>query len=114
MAEDHAILVVMDPARGDEASTLELHGRPHAPDASRRDRKALGVVVEGLSRVGDQNAVSLPSFKVACRPAIGVVLFRVAGFSFAEDDTYQVIRAGGVILVLHLWRDLVVGLGHHV
>ena len=104
MAEYDAGGIVFDPAQGDDAAPLQF-------SRSARDGKALNIEVDGGLGVLQEDALAAPVPKKLRRTGVPVFARMVAGVLFAQDDAHQVLRAGSVVAILHLRRDLVVGLG---
>ena len=104
MAENHAGRVVFDPAQRDDAAPLQFSG-------SAGHCKALHIKVERGLGILQKDALLAPVPKRLRRTGVPVLSGVVAGVLFPQDDAHQVVRAGGVVAVLHLRSDLVVGLG---
>src|SRR6185369_2180023 len=113
VAEDDAFGVIMDPAERDEPAPFQLHVVAGVAQRSSWNGETLRVVIDRCLGVLTQNAFLAPFFQRVSSTAIDVILVVILGFGFAQNDPYQVIRAGGVIGVLHGGCDFVVGLGHH-
>ena len=118
VAVDDLVGVVVEMAEGDEAAALaDFVGVGHGV--------GLGVAVEGglglFARGCSSARQALRVFGGAGVDVVGLLaggeeLLRlgVAGLVFAEDDADEVVGAALVVALLHLGRDLVVGLGDDV
>ena len=104
MAEYDAGGVVFDPSQGDDAAPLQF-------SRSTGDGKALNIEVERGLGVLQEDALPPPVPKKLCRTGVPVFSAVVAGVLFAQDNANQVLWARSIVGVLHLGRDLVVGLG---
>src|SRR5207247_10840109 len=78
-----------------------------------RNGKALRVNVNRGLRVLKKNALPPPVAKELRRARVSVLSGMVSCLLLAQDDANQVIGTRRVITVLHLRRDLVVGLCHY-
>src|SRR5580704_2091013 len=103
MSENHVLGVVLQPAERNKSPALQLL-------ASSGNREMLRVAVDRRLGILKKNPLPPPILKVRCRPSVSVISRAVGRFPLAQNDAHQIMRAGGVVALLHLRRDLVVGL----
>lgn len=73
--------------------------------------ESLKVAVNGGFRVLSENSFSPPVAEGSRGSGVRIIFRTVAGFTLAQNDPDQVIRAGGIVTVLHRRSDLVIRLG---
>src|ERR1039458_8717179 len=105
MAKDDAGGVVFDPPQGDEGSALGYR-------LAAGNLETLGIAIEGRLWILPQNARLAPGLEGRGRPGIDVFGGGIRRQTLAQDDSYEVVRAGLVITCLHCRGDFVVRLGH--
>src|SRR6516162_9434706 len=98
---DRAVGIVLDPAKGDEAAPLELAG-------ASRPLETLGIDVKGGLAVLEKNALATPVGEVSGSARIDICYVGIGGIFLAQNDADEVMRAGGIVGVLHGRGDLVV------
>ncbi len=105
VTKDDSVGIVFHAAQGNESATLQC-GR------GSRSGKALRIDVDRGLGILQKNSLPAPVAEEGRGAAINVVAIGVASLVLAEDQADQVVGAGGVIAILRLRGDLVVGLGH--
>src|SRR5580658_1753000 len=99
---------------GDEAAALaHLGGVGHGVGLRVAVERGLGLLGEDAFAAPVAQVLGGAGVDVVCLLAGGEELLRlgVAGLVLAEDDADQVVGTQLVVALLHLRRDLVVGLG---
>src|SRR5579863_10158593 len=81
---------------------------------SHRRRKLLRVAIERRLGVLVKNAPPAPIAEVSRGPGVRIISRTIVGGAFAQNDSYQVVRTGCVVAILHFGSDFVVGLGSHL
>ncbi len=104
MPEDHAGLVGLELAQTNESSPFHALLRT-------RDGEFLLVGVKDGIGILNQNALLAPVGERRRGAAIDVLAV-VPSFALSQNDAHQVVGTGSVIALLHLRRDLIVGLGY--
>src|ERR1700722_4813839 len=114
MAEHHSGRVVLNTAQGDEPPPLHFCSGTWSSCVWTWDGKTLRIGVKGWRGIAAQNPFLAPFPKVSGGAGIYVIFRIVFLSSTTEDDSDEVIRAGRVITILQVRRDLIVGLGYDV
>src|SRR5579864_5128651 len=96
--------IVLDLAQCNKSLSFEVYSSTGSPES-------LGISVNRGLRVLQKYALRCPLGKEVCGASIGIVLQPITGIPLAEDNSYEVVRIGSVVAVLHLGCNLVVGLG---
>jgi len=103
VAKDNASGVVLEFAGADEAAACALF-------AGAGDSVFLGISVERRKRILNDNVFVDPALEGGGGARVDIVLRGIVRIRAAFFDGDEVIRVGGVIIVLHGWRDFVVRL----
>src|SRR4029077_10703070 len=103
MAIDDFRVIVFQPSQGDEPL-------PFLYRAAVARSEALGIGINRWNGVVAQDSACAPIAKMLGSAGVYIVLCIFLGFAATEDNAYEVVRAGRVIALLHLRRDLVVRL----
>src|SRR6266436_9233193 len=98
--------IIFELAHADEAAARATLVRA-------RHKVLLRAAVKRRSRILRNNVVVDPIFQCGSRARVNVVLRRIAGENAALLDDDQVVRVGGIILLLHGRRNFVVRLSEH-
>src|SRR5205823_10392660 len=106
--EHYSSRIILDFAKRNETLAFKLQG---IVCARRWSSESLDVPVDRRFRVLAENSFLPPLTERFRSSSVGIVFRAVAGLTLAQNDPDQVIRAGGVVAVLHRRRDFVVWLG---
>src|ERR1700733_1418246 len=104
MPEDDLRGIVFHAAQGDESPALKF--------TSRWGGEGLGISVNGGFCILTKDSLGSPLPAIAGGPGVNVVVDFVFRFAAAQNNADQVVRAGGIITLLHRGSDLIVGLSH--
>src|SRR5215470_666065 len=107
VAKNNAGGIVLYPAESDEPTALHFL-------VSAWNSKPLRVNIDRRLRVLNEDALPSPIEKKSSSASISILTGMVTGLLLAENNADEIVGACGVIAVLHLWRDLVVGLSDHI